>query len=165
MKKLIALSVVAVSLQGAVYAEADRRSVADAAVVAQDQELQEQAQNSAKQIVGAVDEFVALAMKKIAASLNKQDKESLKEILTQLEKLLDMYKVAFEEGDPSLMDTQAEQEFSQLAQGLYMCCMPLQAVLAESKSLHVDGDLEKVICVELFAGIKKMVAQINKDLK
>lgn len=165
MKKLIALSVVAVSLQGAVYAEADWRSVADAAVVAQDEELQKQAQKSAKQIVGAVDEFVSLAMKKIAVSSNKQDKESLKEILTQFEKLLDMYKVAFEEGDPNLMDTQAQQEFAQLAQELYMRCMPLRAVLAESKSLHVDGDLEKIIRVELFAGTKKMVAQINKDLK
>ena len=81
MKKVIALSVVAVSLQGVMYAEADWRSVADAAVVAQDKELQDQAQQSAKLIVGAVDEFVSLAMKKIAASSNKQDKENLKAML------------------------------------------------------------------------------------
>jgi len=165
MKKLIALSVVAVSLQGVMYAEADWRSVADAAVVAQDKELQDQAQQSAKLIVGAVDEFVSLAMKKIAASSNKQDKENLKAILTQLEELLNMYKASFEEGDPSLMDEQAQQEFAQLVQDLAVRCMPLMAVFADSKSFHADGDLEKVIRIELFAGVQKMVAQINKDLK
>ncbi len=167
MKKLIALSVLAVSVHGAVYAEGDWRSIPNAAVVAQqDKELQAQAQKSVRQMVSALDDFVSLAMRKIAANSSRQDKENLKEILTQFEQLLAMYRVAFEEGNEDLMDRKTQQEFAQGAQELMMNCMPLVAVFAENKSGQpIDDALAKSIRVELFEGVQKMVSQINKNLK
>ncbi len=164
MKKLIALSVVAVSMSGFVSAEADFRSVAKAVVVAQDEELQAQAKKSVQQIVGAVDDFMSLATRKISENSNAQDKAQLKEMLTLLETLLDKYKVAFEVNDPSVLDPQTQQECAQLIQLIAMRCMPLMAVLAENKSLQEDNVLTKAVRAELFVAVQKMVTQINKSL-
>ena len=157
---------VAVSVYGAVYTETDWRSVADAAVVAQDKELQKQAEKSVRQIVGALDDFISMAMKKIAANATVRDKANLKEILTQLETVLNMYKSVFESGDPNILDAQTEQEVTQRVQELAMHCMPLMMTFAENKSWQpADGDLEKVIRLELFSGLQKIVSQLKNNLQ
>jgi len=164
MNKLVALSVLAVTVQGAMYAEGDWRSVADAAVVAQDKELREQAQTSIRQMVGALDDFVSLAMKKIATRSNVQDQQNLKEFVVQLEQLLTIYKTAFEEGDEELMDARTQQEFIQIAQGLWTHCMPLMVLFSENMSEQLDDELAKAVRVELFENVQKMVTRIKNDL-
>jgi hypothetical protein len=166
MKKLIALLIVAVSVHGGVYAEAGWCSVTDAAVVAQDKELQEQAQKSVHQIVDALNDFVSLAMRKIAVRTNAHDKKQLQKIIMQLDQLLSMYKHAFEEGDADLMDAATQQQFAEEFQEWMMRCMSLIDAFTENKSgLSLDDTFARAIRVALFEEVQKIVAQLKNNLK
>lgn len=166
MKKIIALLMVVAAAQGSIYAAGDWQSIRRGVMLAQDQELQEQARISVRQIIGAVEGFIAVASKKIVQHANEQDKRELQEVVAEVEQVLALCKRVFEENNPDLMSDAQRQELIMHVQMLMVRIAPLIELFSGSTTrLVVDDAFTKSIRVELFTGVQQLVARLKKNVQ
>ncbi len=176
MKNVLVAAVITVGLSGALIAQTPElallnqngwQSVADAtAQLAKDPKTQNEATKSIKKIVEAVQEFIEFGVKEIYINSDAQGKENIKELLNQLDMVLEKYMPAIKAGDFDTLDAKAQEECNQAVQELVMFAMPLIAMLDQSEvSLSMDDAFAKNVWIELVSGVQKALSHVKKEIK